>query len=265
MIWALTMRNHKLSVRPWVRTWLRAGAIGKSAITLGAMIVLAGVWGVVQLLVIVTTPQSGWFGPQRHSPFAWLGVLTGISIFFPPLFLGVDRVIDWLATRVDIRRMMVAPDVVLATRGEYIGGHPLLPHGRFVYLTLAGTKESPQLNIVLPRPGDTVDETFPMPVLDVEKTRERLGEVEEEATTTVMLANVTFETQFMGQRSILNVEYVGKMGRRHQVEFGHFLWGDGEVQNWRNHIVCIQAQAETGERPYGPWKTLPSGQGSQVA
>ena len=96
-----------------------------------------------------------------------------------------------------------------------------------------------------------------MPILDVEKTQEKLGEVTEEVKTTVSLASISFETQVIGPRSVLQVEYIGKQGRRHQVEFGHFFYGDGEVQNWRNHIVCIQSQTETGDRPYGPWKDLP--------
>ena len=99
---------------------------------------------------------------------------------------------------------------------------------------------------------------FSMPVVDIEKTKERLGEAEEQVTTTVMVADVTLETKFIGPRAVLNVEYIGQKGRRHQVEFGHFFLGDGEVQNWRNYIVCIQAQAETGQRPFGPWKTLPA-------
>jgi hypothetical protein len=117
--------------------------------------------------------------------------------------------------------------------------------------------DNPQLTIGLPQPEGGADKEFTMPVLDVEKANERLGEAEEEATVSVMLANVTYERQFIGQRSILSVEYIGDAGRRHQVELGHFFWGDAEVQNWRNHIVCIQHQAETGERPYGPWKSLP--------
>jgi len=265
MIWVLTKTNHKLSIHPWVRIWLRAGPIGKIGITLMVMVLLVGVWGVAQVLVTATTPQSGWLGPQRPSPLAWLGGLAGTLIFLPPLFLVVDGVTDWVATRGDIEKMMVSADVVLATRGEYIGGHPMLPHGRFVYLTLAGTVESPLLIIVLPQPGGRAAKVFSMPVLDVEKTKDQLGEAGEEATVAVMLANVTFEAQFIGQRSLLNVEYIGKKGRRHQVQLGHFFWGDGEVQNWRNYIVCIQAQAETGERPYGPWKTLPSGQRTRAS
>ena len=264
MVWYFTKRNHQLSIHPWVRAWLGAGPIKKILIVLVIMALLAAIWGAVQALILATTRGGGWLTPSRPSPFTWLGKLVGMLLFLPPLAWIVDGVVDWRDTRNDIAKMMSSPDVVLATRGEYIGGHPRLPHGRFVYLTLAGTLENPQLNIVLPQPEGKPDEVFSMPVLEVEKTKERVLEAEEEATGTIMLANVTFETQFIGQRSRLSVEYVGKAGRRHQVELGNFLFGDGEVQNWRNYIVCIQAEADTGEKPYGPWKSLPSGKTEAV-
>jgi hypothetical protein len=36
--------------------------------------------------------------------------------------------------------------------------------------------------------------------------------------------------------------------------------GSAKVQNWRNFVVCIQAEADMGKSPYGPWKSLPKGQ-----
>jgi len=265
MIWYFTRREHDLSIHPRVRAWLRAGPIGKGAIIFGMMVLLVGLWGAAQVLVMETMPPSYLFGPKRVSPYLWVRSLAGTMIFIPPLLLVIDMITDSLVTKSDIRERMKHANVALVTRGEYIGGHPMLPHGRFVYLKLWGNMENPQLSIGLPDEAGGADKEFAMPVLDVEKTKERLGEAEEEMTTTIMLANVTYERRFIGERSILSVEYIGEMGRRHQVEVGHFFWGDAEVQNWRNHIVCLQHQAETGERPYGPWKSLPSKQRTQAA
>ena len=264
MIWYLTKTKHELSIQPWVRRWLRAGPVGKILKTLVAMALLGAIGGVLWVMAMVATPNTGWMEPRRVNFFSVLfSVLAGLVALLtqvPLLFLIVDSIMDRKRTRGDIRRLMRSPDVVLATRGEYIGGHPMLPHGRFVYLTLGGTLENPLLNIILPKTKGMADEVFSMPVLDVEKSREGVGEAAEETTATVVLANITFEAQLMGRRSLLDVEYIGNTGRRYQVELGHFFLGDGEVQNWRNFMVCIQAEAETGQSPHEPWETLPSGQ-----
>jgi hypothetical protein len=259
MIWHLTKSDHNLSISPWVRNWLRAGRVRRSVTTLAVLAVLGLIWLAMQMMIslssvnaVVMLRQASTRNYRTISEWA----VAGMWIFV--LFTTLERLVDWWATRSELARMMSSPDVILATRGEYIGGHPMLPHGRFVYLTLSGTLQSPQLNIVLPPPYGKAAEVFSMPVLDVERTKERIGDPEEELVTTVMLASTRFETQYIGQRSFLNVEYIGDAGRRYQVEFGHFLFGDVEVQNWRNYILCIQAQAETGQKPYGPWKTLPA-------
>ena len=49
-------------------------------------------------------------------------------------------------------------------------------------------------------------------------------------------------------------------GRKQVVAITRFLFGNGEVQAWHNYISCIQAEADTGKPPYGPWKSLPAGQ-----
>ncbi len=45
-------------------------------------------------------------------------------------------------------------DVIMATRCEYQGGHPQLPHGRFAYLLLEGTREDPNITIGFPAPPE---------------------------------------------------------------------------------------------------------------
>jgi len=41
------------------------------------------------------------------------------------------------------------------------------------------------------------------------------------------------------------------------VETGSFLRGNDEVQKWKNYLTCTQAEADTGKKPYGNWKSLP--------
>lgn len=257
MIWYFFKSDHNAAIRPRIRAWLRSGLIGKILTTLVVLFFLGGLWVILNYLALLTAYSGGFFQPSQFNFFGFLAKVVAFCAFIVFLFPFLDNYVDSRVTRNEIKRMESSPDVMLATRGEYIGGHPLLPHGRFVYLTLGGTLQNPQLKIVLPQPVEKGDKVFSMPVLDVEKTQEKIGEATEEIKTKVMLASVSLETQFIGPRSVLQVEYIGKQGRRHQVEFGHFFYGDGEVQNWRNHIVSIQSQAETGERPYGPWKDLP--------
>jgi len=257
MIWYLFKADHNAAISPRMRAWLRSGLIGKILTTLIILFFLGGLWQILNILALLTISSRNLFEPNQFNLFSFLAKVVVFCIIVVFLFPFLDNYIDTRVTRNEIARMESLPDVMLATRGEYMGGHPMLPHGRFVYLTLGGTLQSPQLQIILPQSVEKGDKVFSMPVLDVEKTQEKIGEATEEVKTTVVLASVSFETQFIGPRSVLQVEYIGKQGRRHQVEFGHFFYGDGEVQDWRNHIVCIQSQAETGDRPYGPWKDLP--------
>ena len=169
-----------------------------------------------------------------------------------------DSIMDRKITRDDIKALMSYRNTVLATRGEYIGGHPELPHGRFVYLTLGGVMENPQLNIVLPQAEGRPDDIFTMPILDLQKTTQQVGKTGDEATVNVTLASVTFRAKFLGEQATLNTEYIGQAGRKQVVEITRFLFGNSEIQTWRNYIVCIQAEADTGKPPYGPWKSLPA-------
>ena len=257
MIWYLFKSGHNMAIHPRIRAWLRSGLIGKILTTLVVLFFLGGLWEILNILALLTISSRNYFEPAQFNLFGFLAKVVVFCAVLVFLFPFLDNYIDTRVTRNEIKRMESSRDVMLATRGEYIGGHPMLPHGRFVYLTLGGTLQDPQLKIILPQPVEKGDKVFSMPVLDVEKTQEKIGEAMEEVKTTVSLASVSLETQFIGPRSVLQVEYIGKQGRRHQVEFGHFFYGDGEVQDWRNHIVCIQSQAETGDRPYGPWKDLP--------
>jgi hypothetical protein len=242
MIWWLTKGNHNLSIHPLVRKWLRLGALSKFSMTLMLFFFLLGAWGVAEAV-------RAW---------EWPGLLKFLMGLVWILWLA-EVLVDGVATPNDM--WGASPQPVLATRGEYIGGHPKLPHGRFVYLNLGGTRENPQLRVVLPQPGGQQALLFSIPLLDVQEASERRelanGELAMGRTMDNSLADVRFRSKGMGQQAFLNVNYTGAAGRKHVVEFGNFLFGDDEIQNWRNYIVCSQAEADTGEKPYGPWRSLP--------
>jgi len=251
MIWYLTKGNHKWSIHPLVRAWLRAGGLARFIVVVVASVALAlplkTVFGALALI----------FGYGKFSQF--IRELPQILIWGVWILWVIDTYMDKRTTRGDLQALLASPNVVLATRGEYIGGHPQLPHGRFVYLTLGGTRENPQLCIVLPGAGGKSDDSFAMPVLDLQKTTQKLEKTGNDTTVDVTLASVTFRAKFLGEQATLNVEYIGQAGRKQGVEITRFLFGNGEIQTWRNYIVCIQAEADTGKPPYGPWKSLPVG------
>ena len=254
MIWYLTKGNHKWSIHPLVRAWLRAGGLLRFLVIAGLSFFLS---------TIVSTLFAGIaliFGRGGFSQF--IRGLPGILIWVAWIFWAIDVYMDKRTTREDLKKLLASPNVVLATRGEYIGGHPQLPHGRFVYLTLGGMLENPQLNIGLPQGGDREAMAFAMPVLDLQKTTQGVAKTGDETTVSATLASVTFRSKFLGEQATLKVEYIAQAGRKQQVEVSYFLNGTAEVQNWRNFVVCIQAQADTGQPPYGPWKSLPAGQGA---
>ena len=244
MVWALTKANHTLSCNHWIRWWLRLGLLARFIVV--AVVTFAYAALVFPLIVATTPNLANQFLGSRSgtSPFSFLSVL----LWVPILFFVVDAVWDHFGTKSELDRLADQSDVVLATRGEYIGGHPKLPHGRFVYLTLGGTLTAPCLSILLPRSSMLgATDRFEMPVLEVEKTK-------------AMLATVVSRDAVIGRKVTFQVEYTGLAGRKHNVELSHFFHGSDEVQDWRNYIVCIQAEADTGERPFGPWKSLPKGE-----
>lgn len=189
---------------------------------------------------------------------AAVGDTTPLGLFgsLPWLFLILDAIVERIVTSGDITRMTAKGDVVLATRAEYVGGHPQLPHGRFAYLTLRGDREIPLLTIYFPsQDGD--GDSFDIPVLDIDKTK---PESEKEASLSgTLLATLTEKPgRFFGERVTLNVDYQGPGGRKQKVELTSFFHGADEIRNWRNYLICAQAEADTGNTPFGPWKSLKS-------
>ena len=252
MIWYLTKDNHNWSIHPLVRAWLRAGGLTR-------FVVIAAISVFLSLLVSpVFAGISLIFGRGEFSQF--IRGLPRILVWGAWIFWVIDAYMDKRTTRGDLKKLLASPNVVLATRGEYIGGHPQLPHGRFVYLTLGGVMENPQLNILLPLGSDREPMAFAMPVLDLHKASEKSGKEDGDLGRT--LASIALQSSFLVQHATLRIEYTAQAGRKQRVELSYFLDGNGEIQNWRNFVVCIQAEADTGQPPYGPWKSLPAGQGA---
>ena len=246
MIWWYASTRHDLAIGPFARNWLRSSQIDRLLIVL----IYGMAWWIFWGLVAVLTRSA---------------VLFFITGLVPWLVWTLDAVIDRYHTRGDLNNLMAIEDrVVLATRAEYIGGHPDLPHGRFAYLTIEGSQQNPLLTISFPKQvRNTSDGTtalgydcFNIPLLDIGKTSEKADSVE--SMTGTLLASLQEKPGklFSQERVTLKVEYQGEAGRKHIVELTNFLRGSDEVRNWRNYLVCAQAEADTGYKPYGPWASL---------
>jgi hypothetical protein len=180
MIWYLTKGNHKLAIQPWVRWWLRTGIFGRLVVViviflafLGLSIAAAAMTLYSQYTAAAVNPYAP-YSQSGGSPFLqFIATLIGLGCKLVMILLWVGWIIDSIMerkiTRDDIKRLMSLPNIVLATRGEYIGGHPELPHGRFVYLVLGNTVRNPCLWINLPKGGKERAVNFGMPLLDLQK------------------------------------------------------------------------------------------------
>ncbi len=252
MIWYLTKGNHNWSIHPLVRAWLRAGGLTRFVVIVAASVGLS----FLSSSVFMGLPLI--FGRGEFSRF--IRGLPNILTWSVWILWVIDAYMDNRTTQNDLKALLASPNIVLATRGEYIGGHPELPHGRFVYLTLCGVLDNPRLNILLPQGDGKTPVAFPMPVLDLHKASEKAGKDASDLGRT--LASIALQSSFLVQHATLRIEYAAQAGRKQQVELSYFLAGNGEIQTWRNFVVCIQAEADTGKPPYGPWKSLPAGQGA---
>jgi hypothetical protein len=235
MIWKWYGQNHGMAISSWMRAWLRGPFTDRF------FLLVMSPWG------------SGWtFVSLSVYAFAESGFFFWVALL-PWGFLFVDSAIDGRQVRSDLARLLAQPNVILATRAEYVGGHPELPHGRFVYLAIEGKRDSPNITILLP--GDQYTE-FPMPLLDFEGAEERSEK--SESITASILATLSEKPSklFQDERVVLNVKYTDTAGRKQNVELTSFFGGSSEVRNWRNYLVCAQAEGDTGVTPYGPWRSL---------
>ncbi len=240
MVWWYTSTRHESSIGGFARNWIGG--------TLLDRFVTASMFGGVTLALAMG------LGLLSRSPgmFAFL-FLLGTT---PWWFWTWDAVIDHFHVQGDLAKYLAQDDVVLATRCEYIGGHPNLPHGRFAYLLLEGSRQNPNLSLGFPAPPGEPMTFFSMPVLDLDKTKAETDDAPSVAAA--MLAGIHEKAGglFKSEQTTLSVDYQGHAGRRHKVELTHFFGGSGEVRNWRNYLICAQAEADTGNKPYGPWKSL---------
>lgn len=261
MVWWYASTRHLLAISPWVRMLLRSSFIDKCIHTL--------IWGML------------WWIPLGFVSLATRNADLFFIVGWAPWgLLLLEIAIDRNHTNSDIQNLMAGDDVVLATRAEYIGGHPQLPHGRFAYLSICGSQENPLLRVTFPglrreevtRPSASQDGSTPgtikmvvttrednffdIPLLDISKTMPKYETVESLAGTLLASLSEKPGKMFSEERVTLNVDYQGAGGRKHRVEFTSFFRGNDEIRNWRNYLVCAQAEADTGVKPFEPWKSL---------
>jgi len=128
-----------------------------------------------------------------------------------------------------------------------------LPHARFVYLIISGTQKSPYVGIILPgfHPVE-----YKIPLIDI--TDAKTGVDEKFGKPGIFNFSLTSITPsvWKGNRTAINIEY-SLTGRKYIVEIGSFIRGNDEAQMWKNYLVCTRAEADTNEKPYGQWKSLP--------
>jgi len=172
MIWRRTATDHLAAIGSFARMWLS--------------------WGILDRLIPVTL--IGWLW---CAVWFWIGLASQavdtmlIIIFFvwpiPWVLLAMDAWMDKNQVNTDVAQFG-NDGAILATRCEYLGGHPQLPHGRFAYLLLEGTRQNPTLALVFPASlaGSTTSrmdtnsersdsERYLLPVLDVGKMKNEKG------------------------------------------------------------------------------------------
>jgi hypothetical protein len=281
MLWSLTCWNHKLSTTRLVRWWLRMTVLDRLIIVVIVNILhiiisffVLMFWLANRLahsLLMATTENflSQYLNMEQEATvgirfvLGFMNFISGTTIFFEvvltivvwafSIFFIVDLIWDGIVTRSVLRNFASKPDIILSTRGEYVGGHPELPDSRFIYLTIGGRKESPNLSLVLP---GLQGKEFNIPLIDITSTKSGIDEkFGQPGGFNIWLTSIT-PSVWKGHRSVLNVEYTNS-GRKYLVETGSFLRGNDEVQKWKNYLTCAQAEADTGIKPYGNWKSLP--------
>jgi len=237
MIWTLTKWSHGASTLRVVRWWLRMTVLDKFFVTMGIVIL-----ALLASFFVFFSRLGNWLSENLpKAAFAFL------------IFFIVDLIWDFLATRGDMGFMVERSDVLLATRCEYIGGHPELPESRFVYLVLGGTRDNPVLSIVFSRFEGL---KFYINLIDILETKSAIDDKFGKPSVFNVFTTSITPSIWKGYRSSLNVEYT-KAGRKYKVEFSSFLGGNDEVQMWKNYMTCMVAEADTGITPYGEWKSLP--------
>lgn len=240
MIWYWYKHNHDMAISGWMRTWLRSSFLDRFILLFFHPFGTG--WTIAFVVLAAMADEADLFFLASFAPWA---------------FLALDAVVDGNHVKGDLAKLMSNDDTILATRAEYVGGHPQLPHGRFAYLTIDGYLEMPYLTIRFPI-GPAEDEVYSMPLLDLEDTDQKSSQ--EITLGSHILATLTErQPRMFGQERVtLNIKYTDEASRRQTVELSNFFRGSGEVRNWRNYVICAQAEAETNITPHAPWRSLVS-------
>ncbi len=246
MIWRRTAGNHTAAIGSFARQWLGGSMLDR----LIPVTIVGWVWSVVWGLIGIMSQEGGIF------------LLCLLISTVPWILWLLDARLDAQQVETDIAAFAHG-GAILATRCEYLGGHPQLPHGRFAYLLLEGTQQNPNLALVFPT-GALANgsipfggsERFNLPILDLKKTKPEKGSDESPAADIAAAIHKDAGRILRPERLTLVVDFDGSGGRTHKVELTNFFRGNNEIRNWRNYLVCAQAQADTGVTPHEPWVSL---------
>jgi len=285
MLWSLTKWNHKLSTTRLARWWLRMTVLDRFILVVVSnfLFLVYSFFAFILWMInygsraMLEAASSDFFGLFSSSDIpaglsfvlgllnfvSWVAVLFEfvllIAVFALSVFFIIDLVWDFLGTRRDLMNIASREDVILSTRGEYMGGHPSLPHARFVYLIISGTKKEPYVGIIFPSFQPT---EYKIPLTDITGTRSGIDErYGSPSIFNFSLTSIT-PSLWKGSRTSFNIEY-SLSGRKYSVELGSFIRGNDEVQKWKNYLTCARAEADTGKKPYGRWKSLPDGESKE--
>lgn len=241
MIWRWSAPSHTTSIGGFARRWLGGTLFDRWL----AVTIVGWLWFMIWTGIGASTKDT-------------TGFLMCAAIATAPWWVWLlDGWLDSRSVQQDCARF-IADGAILATRCEYLGGHPQLPHGRFAYLLLEGTKQNPALNLVFPQSPGTRAERFPLPLLDLKKTKPEKGSDASPFADIAAVIQKDAGRLFRPERLVLVVDYDGYAGRTHKVELTNFFHGNNEIRNWRNYMVCAQAESDTGVTPHQPWASLKS-------
>lgn len=267
MLWGWIETMHpEWAKKRWVRWYLRTPLLLKIVVWAVSLIVIGVLFlillGILESLRWRSFGPIGFFGRTLNFFIRSLQILQGI-VFAVLVLLPIPlMILDTWADRVRVSTFLDKTSeergAILATRGEYIGGHPLLPVGRFLYLSLEGSIESPRLSLLVPQGMGKEMKKFTVPVLEVEKTGEKKKEFlspEQAMIGTLLTERVP---RAWGEKLYFTIDYVSDSGRLQKVLLSSFIGGSEEIQRWSNYIVCAREEALTGETPHGDWESLGS-------
>ena len=239
MIYRTTSSNHERAIGALAIFWSSHLLLRILLLPAAAFV---GFWGMIIIVASAATGHSGFILPAL--------VFVALAALF-----ALDVIVECRTVNHDIDQY--GDKATQVSRALYLGGHPDLPDPRYVYFRLAGFGDNPEVSITFPfREFDYtfVSEDYPMPLLDLILMREGQDELHD-----ALASIVDAQSGVVRRRQpTLKVRFTGPTGRPHEVELTNFYSGAGELRRWRNYLVCAQSEAETGEPPRGPWRSLPA-------